>query len=837
MGSVMKFANDSRSEPGDGEASRSAEVLRRARVALEGREVGMWESDERGHLHLLEATSEGELPPPGELERALQRLHIDNPAGRRWVASRLGGGRWCIAPIRATPPQAPPKGVERRGRERVTLDLAGLSLGLLERRITGRSANDMLRDHQARVGLIVEQVPAVVWTTDLDLRVTSRSGAGANSDEILPERSVGASLVDQYQKQLVGPDSLAAHSRALGGETVSYQIRSGGRVYDAQVKPLHDDGTVVGVVGIALDVTVREKALEDASRSRRELEDFFDNATVGMNWAGPDGRIIRANQAELDLLGYAKDEYVGRRIQDFHVDPDIAQDALRRVQSGETVINLEVRLRHKDGSVRHALLNANGLFENGRFIHSRTVTRDITDRKLAEEQLRHGAMHDPLTNLPNRAFFLERVNQAVERARREQGYRFAVLFLDFDNFKLVNDSLGHSIGDQLLMQIAERLRNCVRPADIVARLGGDEFTILLEEVGGMADLEQSARRIQRCLAAPYELGGRDVHSTASIGVAMAGDGEGADSPEDLVRDADIAMYRAKAQGRARFQVFDASMRMGAQVRFGLENDLRTAIERGEFRLLFQPIVELKTGKIHAFEALLRWHHPERGVIRPPEFIPIAEETGLIIDIGNWAIRDACWHARRWQRSTGQGPIRISVNLSAKQLRNPRLVEDVKEALREEGLEPARLRLEITETALMDDVEASVTLLTQLRAIGVELHMDDFGTGYSSLAYLPRFPIQTIKIDKSFTHRMGLRRTDQEIVRSIVDLARNLGMGVIAEGVENATQRARLLEFGCQLAQGFHFAEPLEPAAAGALLETSGVATGSGTPVVPAPYHA
>ncbi|HEY2806134.1 MAG TPA: EAL domain-containing protein, partial [Gemmatimonadales bacterium] len=684
---------------------------------------------------------------------------------------------------------------------------------------------------------IVAQVPAIVWTTDLDLRITSRSGAGEDSGDILPERAVGASLIEQYQSQLVGADSLEAHSRALGGESVSYQIRSGGRVYDAHVKPLYGDGQITGAVGLAMDVTSREQALDEARRSRRELEDFFEHATVGMHWVGPDGRIARANQAELEMLGYSAEEYVGRPFHEFHLDPEIADNAFRRVLAGETVMNLEARLRHKNGSLRHVLINTNGLFEDGKFVHSRAISRDITERKIAEEQLRHGAMHDPLTDLPNRAYFLERVDQAVHRARREQGYRFAVLFLDFDNFKLVNDSLGHTVGDQLLMQIAERLRNCVRPADIVARLGGDEFTVLLEEVGGLADVEQSARRIQRCLATPYQLGGRDVHSTASIGVALAGDGDGAETPEDLLRDADIAMYRAKAQGRARFQLFDASMRMGAQVRFGLENDLRTAIERGEFRLLFQPIVELKTGRIHAFEALTRWHHPERGVIRPPEFIPIAEETGLIVEIGNWAIREACWQARRWQRSTGgQGPIRISVNLSARQLRNPRLVEDVREALREEGLEASKLRLEITETALMDDVEASVTILGQLRAIGVELHMDDFGTGYSSLAYLPRFPIQTIKIDKSFTHRMGLRRTDQEIVRSIVDLARNLGIGVIAEGVENITQRGRLIEFGCQLAQGFYFAEPLEAAAAGALLETSGVATGNGTPVMPTPHH-
>ena len=289
-------------------------------------------------------------------------------------------------------------------------------------------------------------------------------------------------------------------------------------------------------------------------------------------------------------------------------------------------------------------------------------------------------------------------------------------------------------------------------------------------------------------------------------------------PQDLLRDADLAMYHAKEEGRARFQVFSVAMRDSVQARFGMEADLRNALERGELRLAFQPIVELETGRVHGFEALLRWHHPKRGVILPLDFVPLAEQTGLIVSIGSWVLQEACRQARRWQETfPAAAALRISVNLSAKQLAHPRIVEDVRTALQAAGLAPRCLALEISERVLLDSVESSTTALGQLRGLNVELHMDDFGTGYSSLSSLPRFPLQGIKVDRSFVHRMGARRTDLEIVRSIVDLAGNLGLGVMAEGVETVTQRARLIAFGCRLGQGYLFAKPVEPTAAGALL--------------------
>src|SRR5436305_315578 len=366
----------------------------------------------------------------------------------------------------------------------------------------------------------------------------------------------------------------------------------------------------------------------------------------------------------------------------------------------------------------------------GRPVGATAIAYDVTARKQAEQQLAHGALHDALTDLPNRAYFVERVSQAQARVRRDPDYRFAVLFIDFDNFKAVNDGLGHAAGDRLLTEIAGRLRTCVRPGDVVARLGGDEFTLLLEEITGLPDAEHAARRIQASLVAPFMIAIREFVATASIGVALSEPDYG--QPQDLLRDADLAMYHAKEEGRARFQVFSVAMRDSVQARFGMEADLRNALERGELRLAFQPIVELETGRVHGFEPLLRWHHPKRGVILPLDFVPLAEQTGLIVSIGSWVLQEACRQARRWQETfPAAAALRISVNLSAKQLAHPRIVEDVRTALQAAGLAPRCLALEISERVLLDSVEASTTALGQLRGLNVELHMDACGTGSSS----------------------------------------------------------------------------------------------------------
>lgn len=431
---------------------------------------------------------------------------------------------------------------------------------------------------------------------------------------------------------------------------------------------------------------------------------------------------------------------------------------------------------------------------------------DITDRKQVEEQLLHDALHDQLTRLPNRALFMDRLAWVLEHAKRHVNYLFAVLFLDLDRFKIVNDSLGHIIGDQLLVAIADRLQVCLRPSDTVARLGGDEFTILLSDIEDIQDVACVADQIHKQLTAPFNLNGYEVFTTASIGIALSTTGYG--QPEELLRDADIAMYRAKTLGKARYEVFGKDMHTSAVARLQLEMDLRRAIERQEFQLHYQPIVSLQTGRITGFEALLRWQHPDRGLISPIEFISVTEETGLIIPIGQWVLREACSQMHEWQRQLPTLALTINVNLSGKQFTQSDLIEQIKQVLQETDLEACNLGLEITESVIMENTEAVSSTLFELRALGVQLHMDDFGTGYSSLSYLHRFPMDVLKIDRTFINRISAGAENLEIVQTIIVLARSLGMKVTAEGVETKEQLAQLRTLKCEYGQGYFFSKPI-----------------------------
>lgn len=608
-------------------------------------------------------------------------------------------------------------------------------------------------------------------------------------------------------------------------QNVRLRTREGNEIpIENSIAPIKDTKEQIsGMVLVLRDITEQRQAAEALRLSEERYALAAQAANDGLwDWD------LQTNCAYLSprwkaLLGYQEQElshHPHEWFQRIHEeDQPVVKSALSLHLEGLSEhFECEHRMRHKDGDYRwmltRGLAQADAHGKRTRLVGSQA---DITERKLAEQQLLHDAFHDGLTGLPNRALFLDRLNLAIARTKRHADYHFTVMFLDLDRFKVINDSLGHTTGDHLLMCAANRLQSVIRAGDTIARLGGDEFTVLLEDLTDGAEITGVAERIQECLGQPFQLGEHEVYTSASIGIVAAASHY--DHAEDILRDADTAMYRAKAAGKARYEIFEQTMYTRAVSQMQIETDLRQAVERNEFLLYYQPILTLEDETIRGFEALLRWQHPTLGLVPPNDFIPLAEETGLILLIGRWVLREACQQIRCWQEMFPQHPpLHISVNVSAKQLLEADLVEYIQQVLSETGVAPSCLKLEITESSLIEKVDRVRGTLEKLRGQQLDISIDDFGTGYSSLSYLRNFPISTLKIDRAFINSITADPETTGFARTIITLARTLNLSVVAEGIETPEQAAQLKVIACDYGQGYLFSKPLCAAQITALLQ-------------------
>lgn len=572
------------------------------------------------------------------------------------------------------------------------------------------------------------------------------------------------------------------------------------------------------------DFRAVESELRQAMSSWEEAEKYrslFENAAEGLFLCAPGGRLILGNKALAAMFGFASfgalREATGELSSLLAVEPKILDDLTHRLTSHGAVHGMELLAAKRDGSplwISLSVQTAHDIAGHPVLYHG--TVADITSRKEVENRLLHESYHDSLTGLVNRAMFLKHLDQAIARARRRETFSFALLCVDIDRFRIVNESLGTKAGDQVLSEVSRVLVDALRTEDSCARLSGDEFALLLSDVFNTADALRVVNRINHTLERPLHIAGQDLYVSLSTGIVLMTSQE-YERPEAMLTDADSALHRAKQDPTIRFAVFDEAMQQEAVERLTVETDLRKALEREEFRVFYQPIVRLETGKIAAFEALIRWERPGVGLVSPVLFVPLLEETGLILPVGEWVLRQACAATRRWQRTfPAHRNLVASVNVSAKQLARDVLAQTVTRTLRETGLSPAHLKLEITESVVMDHPESAQEILAQLKGLGAALSMDDFGTGYSSLAYLHKFPMDVLKIDKSFISDMH-HGAGANIVNAVLVLAEHMGKEVVAEGVETADQLAQLIQHRCTYAQGYYFAKPLPESEAESLL--------------------
>jgi PAS domain S-box-containing protein len=772
-------------------------------------------------------------------------------------------------------------------------DRAAFAVGIdiTERKI----AEEHLRASEAELKALFAAMTDIITVHDGNGRCLKIASNNPSVPYKLSDNILGRTLHDVLDRETA--DSLLGciHQALELQETVQFDYTLSVNGEDiwlaATVSPILNDSVLL----VARDVSKYKRTEEALRQAEEKYRSIFENAVEGIFQSLPNGRYISANPALARIYGYNDAteliENFSANVQ-LYLDPNRRNKFITLMQLYDKVSNFESQVYRSDGQPIWVSESVRAVRDpHGELLYYEGIVEDITDRKRVEEQLLHNAFHDALTGLPNRLMFMERVNLAIKRSQTNSEYRFAVLFLDLDRFKVINDSLGHPAGDKLLIAFAQRLERALPAIQqqynndqkflknnanngtgiasfTIARLGGDEFTILLEGIKDVSNTTLVAERIQQELTLPFNLNGQEIFTTASIGIVMNWEVGNTDwnkelenidnietetpslpfksptiyqgisnlssiprspfpirhSAEDWLRDADIAMYKAKAMGKATHAIFDGAMYANAVVRLQLENELRRAISAQEFEVYYQPIICLENGKISGFEALVRWQNPRRGLVSPSSFIALAEETGLIIPLGTWVLREAARQMRNWQLQFNcNPPMTISVNLSGQQFSQPDLIDQFQEILQETGLDGSSLKLEITETVITEGSGKATTILKRLRDLNIQLCIDDFGTGYSSLSRLHHFPINTLKIDRSFVSRMGKHGPDTgnhghgEIVQTIVMLAHNLGMDAIAEGVETAEQLAQLKLHNCEYGQGYFFSRPLTSVDATALL--------------------
>src|ERR1035437_9945171 len=693
----------------------------------------------------------------------------------------------------------------------VPVAIQGIARDITER----KQAEAALRKSEERYRDLFEKANDLIYTHDLNGNFTSLNRAGELITGYTREEALEMNIGQVVAPEFIDAAKTMTAKKLAGDGPRTYELeiisKQGNRVtLELSTRIVVVDGWPFGVQGIARDITERRQAETKLYNTVSLFASTFESTADGIIVVGLDREIVTCNkkfaemwQIDSELIERKRTGALFEHVAKLLIEPDRLLSSMDRMFADPMTTTTEI-FGLKDGRIFEKYSQPQ--FMEGLPVGRVCSFRDITERNRAEEMLRQFALHDTLTNLPNRVQFMTHLDEAVTRAEGNLHAKFAVLFLDLDRFKLINDSLGHAVGDKLLVAIAARLRSVVRPGDVVARLGGDEFTILLNRSGDVEEVERVAERLQNEISKPFRIDNYEVFTTASIGIVVSSGVPR--KAEDFLRDADAAMYRAKDAGKARYEVFDIEMHVRNMSLLLIETDLRHAVERDEFEVAYQPIVDLTTGLVKEFEALIRWRHPRHGLVMPNEFVEVAEETGLIIAIGSWILERSCMQTANWQQKYKM-PLSISVNLSAKQLMHPMLISQIKDVLFTSGLDACQLKLEVTESTVIEHNDKSLKVLCELDELGVALSTDDFGTGYSSLSYLQRFPFERIKLDRSFVHKMTDDQKSAAIVKTILMLGENLDIEVVAEGIETLEQLEMLHSLGCKSGQGYLFSRPID----------------------------